>query len=96
MNAATDRPATDPDPRYRLPDDYTRCHDNGCEERYSCLRYLCRGADYCGPRTSHTASLMDWDHDAQRCRGMIEATEQDACRAASGAVQQECSGGGRR
>lgn len=54
-----------------LPNDYCRCHDDGCTHRKICARYLERnsGVDC----TSHCASLFPYDISlSDPCPAFIE------------------------
>lgn len=42
-----------------LPNDVTRCHDSGCNQAQSCLRFILRNAG--GDRTPHMQSLFPYD-----------------------------------
>jgi hypothetical protein len=58
MRSESDMPA--------LPDDYARCHDDRCEPREHCLRWLHRNDDR--PRTVHNHSLRPlWQSHDDLC-----------------------------
>lgn len=47
----------------RLLHDMARCHDKECEKKETCLRWLCRTPEHCGPRTPHVDTMHEGQID---------------------------------
>ena len=60
-----------------LPLDICRCHDDGCSERETCLRWLCRNDGNETDRIPHAKSLFPYDIPiSEPCPQKIEAEAQ--------------------